>query len=51
VEEGEQTLGVQPHVLVQQGECTEPHDEYKASFEEFESRYGPENAPLAAVRI
>jgi hypothetical protein len=51
VEKSEQTLGVQPDVLVQQREGTEPHDKYEGSFEEFEGGHGPEHAPLAAVRI
>jgi hypothetical protein len=30
---------------------TDTHHNHKAAFEEFEGGYGPENAPLAAVRI
>ena len=49
MEQGEQTLCVEPDILVHESKRTESHQHHKNTLEEFEGSYGLEHLPLTAV--
>jgi hypothetical protein len=49
MEQGEETLGVQPDIFVHEGKGTQSHQHHENTLEKFESGYGLEHLPLTAV--
>lgn len=50
-QDGEQTLGVEPDIFVNQGKSTQSHQHHKTALKELEHGYSPEHATLTAVGI
>ena len=50
VEQGEETLGVEPDIFVHQRKRTESHHHHKDALEEFKRSHGLKHLPLSGVQ-